>query len=132
MYKSPYKIYWTISVIIFSIVAIFLLWGFSKIGLHFDDLKIYSLVLYSLAINSTVGFLYLYDKIIAGTKITRVPEIILQTLSLLGGSPTALLSQKLFHHKTSKKSFQVVYWLIVLIQVGIILVITYNNFSKTK
>ncbi len=127
MYKSPYKIYWTISAIIFLVIAIFLWLGFSKIGLHFDDLKIYSLVLYLLAINFTVGVLYLYDKIISGTKITRVPEIILQTLALLGGSPTALLSQKLFHHKISKKSFQVVYWLIVLAQVVIISWIVLNN-----
>ena len=120
MYKSPYKIYWAISVIIFSIVTIFLWWWFSRIDLHFDSQKIYSLVLYLMAINFTTGWLYLWDKIIAGTKITRVPEIILQTLALLGGSPTALLSQKVFHHKTNKKSFQIIYWLIVLIQVGIL------------
>ncbi len=113
MKKSPYKIYWTISVIIFLVITIFLWWAFLKIGLYFDSLKIYALVLYLVAINFTVGFLYLYDKIISSTKAIRVPEIILQTLALLGGSPTALLSQKLFHHKTSKKSFQIVYWLIV-------------------
>ncbi len=132
MYKSPYKIYWTISGISFFVSVVFLWWGFSKIGLHFDDLKIHSLALYFLAINFTVGFLYLYDKIIAGAKITRVPEIILQTLALLGGSPTALVSQKLFHHKTSKKSFQIVYWLIVLAQAGVVLTIIHNNFSKIK
>ncbi len=132
MKKSSYKIYWTISGISFFISVGFLLWAFSRIGLHFDDWKVYSLVLYFLAINFTVGFLYLYDKTIAGTKITRVPEIILQTLALLGGSPMALLSQKLFHHKTSKKSFQIIYWLIVLVQIGIILVVVYNIFLKEK
>ena len=116
MYKSPYKIYWTISVIIFLVITVLVWWVFLKLGLHFDDWKIYLLVLYFLTINFTTGILYLWDKIIAGTNITRVPEIILQTMAFLGGSPTALLSQKLFHHKTGKKSFQVVYWLIVLIQ----------------
>ena len=76
-------------------------------------------VLYFLAVNFVVGFLYFLDKIIAGKRgIVRVPELILHTLALLGGSPMALLAQKLFRHKISKRSFIVVYWLIVLIQAG--------------
>ena len=120
MYKSPYKIYLAISGVLFFISVGFLLWAFSRIGLHFDNGKIYLLALYLMAINFTVGFLYLYDKIIADTRITRVPEIVLHTLALLGGSPVALISQKLFRHKTSKKSFQIIYWLIVLAQAGVI------------
>jgi uncharacterized membrane protein YsdA (DUF1294 family) len=53
-------------------------------------------------------------------KFTRAPEMVLHTLALLGGSPTALISQKLFRHKTSKKSFIIIYWLIVLMQTGMI------------
>jgi uncharacterized membrane protein YsdA (DUF1294 family) len=79
-------------------------------------------LLYFLAINFVAGILYLVDKIIAGkNKFTRVPERVLHTLALLGGSPTALISQKLFRHKISKKSFIIIYWLIVLLQSGIIL-----------
>jgi uncharacterized membrane protein YsdA (DUF1294 family) len=77
-------------------------------------------LLYFLAINFTVGGVYFYDKMIAGRdKFTRVPELVLHTLALLGGSPMALISQKLFRHKISKKSFIIIYWLIVLTQIGI-------------
>ena len=128
-YTSPFKIYWITSFLLFGSGIIFLWWAVSRIGLHFDELKIYFLILYLTAINFTIGSLYFWDKIIANTKITRVPEIILQTLALLGGSPMALISQKLFRHKTSKKSFQLIYWLIVLLQVGIIWYILFHKLT---
>lgn len=65
--------------------------------------------------------MYLVDKVIAGkNKFIRVPEIVLHTLALLGGSPMALIFQKLFRHKISKKSFMIIYWLIVLLQAGML------------
>jgi uncharacterized membrane protein YsdA (DUF1294 family) len=74
-----------------------------------------------LTINFVLLSLYFWDKIISGKKgVVRVPELILHTLALLGASPTALLSQKLLRHKTGKKSFQLIYWLIVLVQVIIL------------
>lgn len=98
--------------IIFSVIA----------GFLFLYLREWSwLILHFIAINGTIICLYLWDKAIAGSeKMTRVPELVLHTLALLGGSPMALLSQKLFRHKTSKKSFIIIYWLIVLVQVGVI------------
>ena len=112
MYKSPYKTYFIISAILFSMAFGFLLWCCGQWNWW---------LLYFLAINFTVGSLYFYDKMIAGNnKFTRAPEMVLHTLALLGGSPTALISQKLFRHKTSKKSFIIIYWLIVLMQTGMI------------
>ncbi len=78
------------------------------------------LLAYLIAINLTTFLLYGYDKFIASTEKLRVPELNLQTLSLLGGSPSALLAQKFFRHKTIKSSFQIVYWLIVIGQGGLI------------
>ncbi len=126
MKYNPYKFYFIISAILFSMAFSFLLWCCGQWNWW---------LLYFLAINFTVGSLYFYDKVnsvrgggdlgykvIAGNnKSTRVPEMILHTLALLGGSPTALISQKLFRHKISKKSFIIIYWLIVLLQSGIIL-----------
>ena len=79
-----------------------------------------SLVSYLLSINLVVMLAYGYDKLIAGSSMTRVPEKVLHTLSLAGGSPGALMAQRLFRHKTLKKSFQVAYWLIVLLQLAIL------------
>ena len=44
----------------------------------------------------------------------RISEKTLHVLSLLGGWPGAIAGQKLFRHKTYKKSFRLVFWLTVL------------------
>ncbi|RMO83611.1 hypothetical protein ALQ33_01475 [Pseudomonas syringae pv. philadelphi] len=59
--------------------------------------------------------LYRHDKRQAGNGGQRTPENVLHTLELLGGWPGALLAQQLFRHKTRKVSFQVVFWLVVLV-----------------
>ncbi len=59
--------------------------------------------------------LYRHDKRQAGNGGQRTPENVLHTLELLGGWPGALLAQQLFRHKTRKVSFQIAFWLIVLV-----------------
>jgi uncharacterized membrane protein YsdA (DUF1294 family) len=54
---------------------------------------------------------YAIDKRAARRDLRRVPEAVLHALALLGGWPGALLAQRLFHHKTLKMSFQLVFWL---------------------
>ena len=76
------------------------------------------LLAYLIAINMATFLLYGYDKFISSGDKLRVPELNLQALALLGGSPSALVAQKFFRHKTIKSSFQLVYWSIVLIQIG--------------
>jgi uncharacterized membrane protein YsdA (DUF1294 family) len=67
-------------------------------------------------VNLATLLLYGYDKAVAGGRKTRVPEKILHLLALLGGSPAALLGQRLFRHKTMKTSFRTMFWLIVVLQ----------------
>ena len=57
-----------------------------------------------------------YDKAISGTRRTRVPENVLLALVLVGGTPGALTAMPLFHHKTSKASFQYRFWAVVFLQ----------------
>ncbi len=45
----------------------------------------------------------------------RLRESALHLLELLGGWPGAFLAQRIFRHKTSKISYQVVFWAIVLV-----------------
>ncbi|MEE5079869.1 DUF1294 domain-containing protein [Pseudomonas alliivorans] len=59
--------------------------------------------------------LYRHDKLQAGKGGQRTPESVLHATELLGGWPGALLAQQVFRHKTRKVSFQVVFWLIVLV-----------------
>jgi uncharacterized membrane protein YsdA (DUF1294 family) len=63
---------------------------------------------------SVVAFVvYRLDKSAAIQGKRRVPESTLHLLSLVGGWPGALVAQRLFRHKTTKKPFRVVFWLTV-------------------
>lgn len=106
--QSPYLIFAVISLI------------FGASIFFYASQYMESIIAYLLAINIMTFVLYGYDKYISKGERLRVPEVNLQTLALLGGSPSALFAQKFFRHKTLKGSFQIIYWLIVLGQVGLI------------
>lgn len=53
---------------------------------------------------------YFIDKAAAKKDMRRVPENTLHLLGLIGGWPGAMIAQRLFHHKTRKTSFQVIFW----------------------
>lgn len=60
-------------------------------------------------------FLYWSDKRKARTDSWRTPENVLHAVELAGGWPGALLAQQMFRHKTRKVSFQLLFWMIVLL-----------------
>jgi uncharacterized membrane protein YsdA (DUF1294 family) len=74
------------------------------------------------AVNLVTFLTYGYDKSIAGSSSTRVPERVLLILALAGGSPAAILGMRLFHHKTSKTSFQHKFWLVLLVQAFLVII----------
>jgi uncharacterized membrane protein YsdA (DUF1294 family)/cold shock CspA family protein len=68
---------------------------------------------------SFVTFLtYAKDKHAAQNGRWRTPEGTLQLLALVGGWPGALIAQRTFRHKISKTSFQVVFWIAVLLNIA--------------
>ena len=73
-----------------------------------------------LAVTGITFLTYGYDKLIAGSGATRVPERVLLTLAFAGGTAGALLGMRLFHHKTSKESFLERFWLVVAVQVVVV------------
>ena len=73
---------------------------------------------YLISINTMTLLLYGYDKRQAVAGRTRVPEIALHLVALLGGSPGAFMGQGLFRHKTRKLSFQMVFAAIALLQIA--------------
>jgi uncharacterized membrane protein YsdA (DUF1294 family) len=75
------------------------------------------MMIYLLIVNAATFLVYVYDKTIAGRNMRRVPEGFLHTCSLIGGSLGALIAMQLVRHKTKKLKFQMVFWLIVLLQV---------------
>jgi uncharacterized membrane protein YsdA (DUF1294 family)/cold shock CspA family protein len=107
---SPFLLYGITAIIVTIATTIFLF----QMGLHI-------ILAYIASVNLSTLLFYGYDKMIAGSSLLRVPEWILHGLSICGGSPTGLIAQKLFRHKTIKGSFQWVYWSIVVIQVVILI-----------
>ncbi len=71
------------------------------------------------SINLVTLIIYRYDKAIAGSRATRVPERILHLLTLAGGTLGAAIAMWLFpnRHKTSKGNFVLVFFVILAIQI---------------
>jgi uncharacterized membrane protein YsdA (DUF1294 family) len=68
---------------------------------------------------SAVSFgLYGVDKWKAAKRQWRVPEKTLLTVDLLCGWPGGLAGQRVFRHKTSKRSYQMAFWGIVVLHVA--------------
>jgi uncharacterized membrane protein YsdA (DUF1294 family)/cold shock CspA family protein len=60
-------------------------------------------------------FAYAMDKSAATNDRWRTPESTLHVLGLVGGWPGALVAQKILRHKSKKKSFQVTFWITVIL-----------------
>lgn len=75
------------------------------------DLRLLLPVLVAMAAFSF--FAYRSDKRRAESGMWRVSESTLHLADLLGGWPGGFIAQRLFRHKTSKVSFQVIFWFIV-------------------
>ena len=87
--------------------------------------------LYLFCINLTTFVAYGFDKRAALKHQWRVPEADLHTLEFLGGWIGAFIGQKVFHHKTAKKSFQHIYWLMIILEILAIWgIYSYLNLGK--
>ena len=73
-----------------------------------------------LAVNVVAFGYYGLDKMLAIKVWWRVPEVVLHTLSAIGGSPAAFLAMWMFRHKTIKSSFRILFWGIVLLQAAVV------------
>lgn len=70
---------------------------------------------------SLLAFLaYAFDKSAARKRRWRIPERTLHLLSLFCGWPGAWAAQQLLRHKSSKRSFQRVFWVTVLLNCGML------------
>lgn len=73
-------------------------------------------ILYLLVIN-TLSFIQIgYDKNLAKKNKSRISEKALLSFVFLGGTIGSGLAMLIFRHKTSKKSYLLKFWFIVLMQ----------------
>ncbi|WP_130905607.1 MULTISPECIES: DUF1294 domain-containing protein [unclassified Pseudomonas] len=97
--------------LVFAILCALPLFGSMSLWLY----GVSTIPLAAYGIVSVLAFLlYWSDKRKARADQWRTPENVLHALEFAGGWPGALLAQQAFRHKTRKVSFQVVFWLIVL------------------
>lgn len=82
------------------------------------DLLPWPLPWLALAASLVTVVLYWRDKRAAVRGGWRTPESTLQLWSLAGGWPGALWAQQRFRHKTSKREFRRVFWLMVALNVS--------------
>jgi uncharacterized membrane protein YsdA (DUF1294 family) len=82
-------------------------------------------------INVTALGYYGFDKSRARRSRERVPELVLLGQALLGGSAGAYVGMHLFKHKTVKGRFLIVFWTIVLVQLGLVAVIIRQLFFSS-
>ena len=80
------------------------------------------LLAWLVAINFIAFVTFWYDKKIAGTGRTRVPELVLVALAFAGGWTLGYVAMRLFHHKTSANSqdFRNKFWGAVILELVII------------
>lgn len=81
------------------------------------------IVYHLVCINFITFIAYGVDKRAAVTGSWRTPEADLHTLEFLGGWIGAFAGQKFFHHKSKKKSYQVMFWLMIVLQGAAIYII---------
>lgn len=72
------------------------------------------------AVSIVTFIVYGFDKIAAEKGERRTPENTLHLLDLAGGWPGGLAAQRLLRHKSSKSSFQGVFWTTVAFNVGML------------
>ncbi len=77
------------------------------------------LVLY-LAASVVTFFAYGLDKSAAQKRQWRIREDSLHLLALVGGWPGGFVAQQIFRHKTRKRSFQVIFWGTVLLNLAML------------
>lgn len=86
---------------------------------------------YIATVNSAGFVLYALDKFFAKRGWLRVPESLLHLLAFAGATPAAIFAQQLFWHKTTKRSFQMMFWFIALLQAVLLYVVVYTDLLQT-
>ena len=93
-----------IAIIFLAILAIFAI---------FQAISWLPVAYYSI-LSAITFFTYALDKSFAVKGQRRIPETSLHFMELAGGWPGALVAQDLIRHKNRKTRFQIVFWVVVV------------------
>jgi uncharacterized membrane protein YsdA (DUF1294 family) len=87
---------------------------FGSVSMWLRGISLVPLAAYGI-VSVLAFFMYWADKRKARTDARRTPENVLHAVELAGGWPGALIAQQVFRHKTRKVSFQILFWVIVVL-----------------
>lgn len=85
------------------------------------------LIIYLVAINVVTFFVYGLDKLKAKRRQWRIPEAVLLTLAVIGGSVGAWLGMKVWHHKTAHNEFKFGIPLIIAAQIALFFWVSFGT-----
>ena len=117
MNHNPYKFYLLMAIILCLCIGI-ALWHYTPV---------HPLWIYLIALTLITFIFYGYDKYQSMHRKNRVPEAVLHVLALLGGTIGALAGQLIFHHKTRKLKFRLIFMATMLGQIGVFLLIKFKE-----
>lgn len=96
-------------------IVLLLLQFLAAMALNSNGLRTSWVLIYLGGINCVTLICYAIDKRKARSGSWRIPEIQLHTMELLGGWFGAHIGQQYLRHKSSKLSYRLVFWIIVLL-----------------
>lgn len=96
-----------------------------------DRVPSWTFVLY-LAMSLITYVFYYFDKTAAQKGEWRTQESTLHLLALFGGWPGALVAQQTLRHKSSKRSFRVVFWVTVALNACALIVLTTPHHTSQR
>lgn len=114
--RNPVAFHFMVSLSLAAVGAVLFWYALSTRQWHWQPW----LIAWLAGINAiTLGY-YGYDKQRSRGDGPRVPEAVLHGLALAGGTLGAYAGMRLFRHKTIKGRFRLVFWAVVVLQVGLI------------
>ena len=110
---------------LYLLLSVVFLGGLALVSLVFHKLHPAYLIVY-LAMSLATIVVYAMDKRKAVKSQWRIPEATLHICELLCGWPGAMAAQVLIRHKNAKLSFQLVFWAMTIVNVGIFAFIVFK------
>jgi uncharacterized membrane protein YsdA (DUF1294 family)/cold shock CspA family protein len=97
-----------------SILGLMALLILPVLALYHLSFSILGIGIYGIGLSLVTYAAYASDKRRAQTDAWRIPEVYLHGLEIVGGWPGAWMAQRRLRHKSSKLSYQIKFWLIII------------------